>query len=129
MKRIISQLNRKLPELLKEKATPTITLLDYQPQTRQAPINTQTLQAQAEVTMPKKELWRPKTIQTKGLSQAMKWLMENLPNQTITIEEVVQRAYEEEGLEKASVETAIWRLTQQGQIYQPEPGKIRKLFE
>ncbi|MBO3757898.1 MAG: hypothetical protein QW314_03335 [Thermoproteota archaeon] len=53
--------------------------------------------------------------------------MENLPNQTITIEEVVQRAYEEEGLEKAAVETAIWRLTQQGQIYQPQPGKIRKL--
>ncbi|MBS7647463.1 MAG: helicase-related protein [Candidatus Bathyarchaeia archaeon] len=127
MKRIISQLNRKLPELLKEKATPTITLMDYQPQTRQAPINTQTLQAQAEVAMPKKELWRPKTIQTKGLSQAMKWLMENLPNQTIPIEEVVKRAYEEEGLEKAAVETAIWRLTQQGQIYQPQPGKIRKL--
>jgi len=53
--------------------------------------------------------------------------MENLPNQTIPIEEIVQQAYEEESLEKAAVETAIWRLTQQGQIYQPEPGKIRKL--
>jgi DNA replicative helicase MCM subunit Mcm2 (Cdc46/Mcm family) len=53
--------------------------------------------------------------------------MEKLPNQTIAIEEVVKQAYEEEGLEKAAVETAIWRLTQQGQIYQPEPGKIRKL--
>jgi len=40
---------------------------------------------------------------------------------------VVKQAYEEEGLEKAAVETAIWRLTQQGQIYQPEPGKIKKL--
>ncbi|MEM3797744.1 MAG: helicase-related protein, partial [Candidatus Bathyarchaeia archaeon] len=127
MKRIISQLNRTLPELLKEKAKPAVTLMDYQPQIRQAPINTQTLQAQAEVAMPKKELWKPQTIQTKGLSQAMKWLMENLPNQTIPIEEIVKRAYEEEGLEKAAVETAIWRLTQQGQIYQPEPGKIRKL--
>ncbi len=57
----------------------------------------------------------------------MKWLMENLQNKTITIEEVVQRAYEEESPEKAAVETAIWRLTQQGQIYQPQTGKIRKL--
>ncbi len=56
----------------------------------------------------------------------MKWLMENLPNQTVSVE-VVQRAYEEEGLEKAAVEAAIWRLTQQGQIYQPQTGKIRKL--
>ncbi|MEM3875430.1 MAG: helicase-related protein [Candidatus Bathyarchaeia archaeon] len=126
MKRIISQLNRKLPELLKEKATPTVTLMDYQPQIKQATVSTQTLQAQAEA-MPKKELWKPQTIQTKGLSQAMKWLMENLPNKTIPIEEIVKQAYEEEGLEKAAVETAIWRLTQQGQIYQPEPGKIRKL--
>jgi len=126
MKRIISQLNRKLPELLKEKATPTVTLMDYQPQIEQATVSTQTLQAQAEA-MPKKELWKPQKIQTKGLSQAMKWLMENLPNKTIPIEEIVKQAYEEEGLEKAAVETAIWRLTQQGQIYQPEPGKIRKL--
>ncbi len=57
----------------------------------------------------------------------MKWLLENLPNQTVSVEEVVKRAYEEESLEKAAVETAIWRLTQQGQIYQPQPGKIRKL--
>jgi DNA replicative helicase MCM subunit Mcm2 (Cdc46/Mcm family) len=49
--------------------------------------------------------------------------MEKPPNQTITIEEAVKQAYEEEGLEKAAVETAIWRLTQQGQIHQPEPGK------
>ncbi|MEM2703507.1 MAG: hypothetical protein QXR45_10135, partial [Candidatus Bathyarchaeia archaeon] len=83
---------------------------------------------QSEVaTLPRKELWKPQTIQTKGLSQAMKWLMENLPNQTISIEEIVKQAYEEEGLEKAAVETAIWRLTQQGQIYQPEPGKIKRI--
>ncbi|MCX8178024.1 MAG: helicase-related protein, partial [Candidatus Bathyarchaeota archaeon] len=125
MKRIISQLNRKLPELLNEKAKPAITLMDYQLQTQQA--TTTSTQAQTEATMPRKELWKPQTIQTKGLSQAMKWLMENLTNQTIPIEEVVKRAYDEEGLEKAAVETAIWRLAQQGQIYQPEPGKIRRL--
>jgi superfamily II DNA/RNA helicase len=125
MKRIISQLNRKLPELLKETIKPAVTLMDYQQQTQQAPTNIQNLQT--HVAPPKKELWKPQTIQTKGLSQALKWLMEKLPNRTIAIEEVVKHAYEEEGLEKAAVETAIWRLTQQGQIYQPEPGKIRKL--
>jgi Fanconi anemia group M protein len=125
MKRIISQLNRKLPELLKETVRPAITLMDYQQQTQQAPTGIQNLQISAP--SPKKELWKPQTIQTKGLSQALKWLMEKLPNQTIAIEEVLKQAYEEEGLEKAAVETAIWRLTQQGQIYQPEPGKIRKL--
>ncbi|MBX5320984.1 MAG: helicase-related protein [Candidatus Bathyarchaeota archaeon] len=125
MKRIIGQLNRKLPEMLKETVKPTITLMDYQPQTQQAATSAQNLQIIPPP--PKKELWKPQTIQTKGLSQALKWLLENLPNHTITIEEIVNRAYEEEGLEKAAVETAIWRLTQQGQIYQPEPGKIRKL--
>jgi Fanconi anemia group M protein len=125
MKRIISQLNRKLPELLKETVRLAITLMDLQPQTQQAMTGTQSLQTHAAPS--KKELWKPQTIQTKGLSQALKWLMEKLPNQTIAIEEVVKQAYEEEGLEKAAVETAIWRLTQQGQIYQPEPGKIRKL--
>ncbi|MEM0253981.1 MAG: hypothetical protein QXR17_01830 [Candidatus Bathyarchaeia archaeon] len=57
----------------------------------------------------------------------MRWLVENLPNQTITIEEVVKRAYEEEDLEKAAgifglaVLSAVWLF------HQPEPGKIRKL--
>jgi Fanconi anemia group M protein len=125
MKKIISQLNRKLPELLKETGRPAVTLMDYQQQTQQAITGTQSLQISAPPS--KKELWKPQTIQTKGISQALKWLMEKLPNQTIAIEEVVKQAYEEEGLERAAVETAIWRLTQQGQIYQPEPGKIRKL--
>jgi len=38
-------------------------------------------------------------------------------------EEVVKLAYEEQGFEKPSVETAIWRLKQQGQIYQPGQEK------
>jgi len=105
VRRIISQLNSKLPELLKEKIKPAVTLMDYQPQTQQAPTSIQSLQTPAPP--PKKELWKPVTIQTKGLSQALKWLMENLPNQTISIEEVVKQAYVEEDLEKAAVETAI----------------------
>jgi len=53
--------------------------------------------------------------------------MENLPETTVAIEEFVKLAYEEQGFEKPSVETAIWRLIQRGQIYQPQPGKIKKL--
>jgi DNA replicative helicase MCM subunit Mcm2 (Cdc46/Mcm family) len=130
MKRIISQLNRKLPQLLKEGAKPTTTLLSFQ-QKLETP-TAFTPKQQTSISIPtaetvRKTLWRPETIQTKGLTQALKWLMENLPNQTVTIKELTQKAVEDEGLEKAAVETAIWRLTQQGQIYQPEPGKIRKI--
>jgi SOS response regulatory protein OraA/RecX len=49
----------------------------------------------------KKELWKPETLQTKGVSQAIKWLMENLPETTVTIEDVVKWAYEEQGFESA----------------------------
>jgi len=40
---------------------------------------------------------------------------------------VVQLAAEETGIEKAAVETAVWRLIQEGQLYQPQPGKIKRL--
>jgi len=69
----------------------------------------------------------PETIQTKGSNQALKWLVENLPEELTAIEDLVEKGVEETGVEKAAVETAIWRLTQQGLLYQPQPGKIRKL--
>lgn len=75
IKNIISQLNRKLPELLKEKAEPTITLTDYQLRPQQVITSTQTLQAEA--AHPRRELWKPQTIQTKDIGQALKWFMEN----------------------------------------------------
>lgn len=126
MKKIISQLNRKLPEIIREKPKqPTITaktLMDFQPQQK---LVFETPQKQHE--KPLQELWKPEAIQTKGLSQALKWLMENLPQTPISINEIVKQAVEEECLERAVVETAIWRLTQQGQLYQPEPGKIKRV--
>jgi DNA-binding transcriptional regulator PaaX len=73
------------------------------------------------------ELWTPESLKTRGLSIALKWLVENLPEGLISIKELVDQAVEETGIEKASVETAIWRLIQQGQLYQPQPGKIKKL--
>ncbi|MEM3569421.1 MAG: hypothetical protein QXU11_00920 [Thermoproteota archaeon] len=54
MKRIISQLNRKLPELLKEKAKPAITLMDYQPQIRQATVSTKRFRRRRRWLCPKK---------------------------------------------------------------------------
>jgi len=53
--------------------------------------------------------------------------MENLPEKAVSISEIVEQASEETCIEKPTIETAIWHLTQQGQLYQPEPGKIRKL--
>jgi len=44
-----------------------------------------------------------------------------------SIKELVEQAAEETSLEKAAIETAIWKLTEQDIAYQPEPGKIRKL--
>ena len=98
MKKIIGQLNRKLPELLKEKTKPTITLMDYGPKAEATAPTMQPLQAQPTT---KKELWKPETLRTKGVSQAIKWLMENLPETTVAIEEVVKLAYEEQGLERS----------------------------
>ena len=73
------------------------------------------------------ELWKPQTFQTKGSSQTLKWLVENLPEKSTSIREFVEQASEETGIEKAVFETAVWRLIQQGQLYQPEPGKKRKI--
>jgi ERCC4-related helicase len=123
MKKIIGQLNRRLPEILREKMKPSVTLAEPKP--KQELLDRKT-EAQPQ-TIPEKELWKPQTIQTKGLSQAVKWLMENLPEKAVSISEIVEQAYEETGVEKPAIETAIWRLTQQGIAYQPEPGKIRKL--
>jgi DNA replicative helicase MCM subunit Mcm2 (Cdc46/Mcm family) len=102
---------------------PTITLAEPKPKQE---LLDRKIEAQPQ-TVAKKELWSPWTIQTKGLSQALKWLMENLPEKAVSISEIVEQAYEETGIEKPAIETAIWRLTQQGITYQPEPGKIRKL--
>jgi DNA replicative helicase MCM subunit Mcm2 (Cdc46/Mcm family) len=131
MKKIIRQLNRKLPEMLKERLKPTVkpALTVLRTQERLVP----EALAEKAVTKPqperviRRELWTPVAYKTKGLSVALKWIMENLPEGVTSIEDIVIKAVEETGLEKASVETAIWRLIQQGQLYQPQPGKIKKL--
>lgn len=132
MGKIITELNRKLPQLIKEEAkpTPTLPLASEQQQKLQAYTASRPVAVEAKLHAPvaslKGELWRPEVIQTKGSSKALKWLMVNLPKELTSIMDLVQRGVEETGVEKAAVETAIWRLTQEGQLYQPEPGKVRK---
>jgi Fanconi anemia group M protein len=131
MKAIVKRLNRKLPEMLKEKPKPILaqkTLTFLKPQENlAAAAESESLKVRVE---PEKalrlELWKPRTFQTKGLSQALKWLAENLPEKPTSISDFVQQASEETGIEKPALETAVWRLIQQGELYQPEQGKIRK---
>ncbi len=114
MKKLIEQLNRRLPEMIGERPKPAMTtLMDFQPRKQDE--------------KPLKELWKPEMAQTKGLSRALKWLLENLPQKTVSIKDIVERAQNETGIEKTAIETAIWRLAQQGQLYQPEPGKIKRV--
>lgn len=131
MKKIVKQLNRKLPEMLKEKRKPTFTqtLRVLKPQERLfGATATESLKVKVQPERAVRlELWKPQTLQTKGSSQALKWLVGNLPDKSTSIREFVEEASEETGIEKPAFETAIWRLIQQGQLYQPEPGKIRKI--
>lgn len=133
MRKIIRELNKKLPQMLKQEVKTTFTLPLIPRPKEKMPVYTAPKPVVAEAkpqgstALGRGELWMPKTIQTKGLSQALKWLAENLPEELTAIEDFVEQAAEETGVERAAVETAIWRLTQQGLLYQPQPGKIRKL--
>jgi hypothetical protein len=73
------------------------------------------------------KLWMPGSIQTKGGSPVSRWLLRNLPGTPMLIKDVVEHCIQETKAEKAVVETILWRLIQQGLIYQPQPGKITKL--
>jgi len=132
MRKIIRELNRKLPQMLQQEAKPTWTLPLIPKPEEKLPAYTAPKPVLAEAkpqgptALGRGELWVPETIQTKGLSQALKWLAENLPEELTPIEDLAELAAEETGLGKAAVETAIWRLTQQGLLYQPQPGKIRR---
>jgi len=53
--------------------------------------------------------------------------VQNLPEDSVTINELVQQAVKETSIEKPAIETAIWRLIQQGHLYMPELGRIKKL--
>jgi len=122
MKKIVRQLNRKLPEILRKKPKPALVQTVFHP----AKAENLKIEVKPEKIV-RYEIWKPKKLQTKGSSQALKWLVENLPEKATEISEVVEQAAEETGIEKAAVETAVWRLIQEGQLYQPEPGKIKRL--
>lgn len=131
MKKIIGQLNKKLPQLIKEKpqTATTLKLTNFHPEEVADTVQPgETFKTETQIQkLHRTHLWTPQIIETKGLSQALKWLSQNLPETPTSIKEIVEQASVETGLEKATIETAIWKLTQQGITYQPEPGKIRKI--
>jgi len=132
MKKLIEQLNKTLPEILKERQKPaltqkTLTVLTSE-ERRVGLIFAKSLKVKVQPEKVQRfELWKPQAFQTKGLSKALKWLVQNLPEASVAINEVVEQAVKETGLEKPAIETAIWRLIQQGHLYIPEMGRIKRL--
>jgi len=132
MKKLIEQLNKTLPEMLKERQKPaltqkTLTVLTSE-ERRVGLIFAKSLKVKVQPEKVQRfELWKPQAFQTKGLSKALKWLVQNLPEASVAINEVVEQAVKETGLEKPAIETAIWRLIQQGHLYIPEMGRIKRL--
>ena len=131
MKRMIRRLNKKLPQMLKERREKAASTIEKpvlkKPLTSFVPEElVKRGKAEKEKTR-RFEMWAPSVVRTKGLSHALKWLMENLPEAPTPVEVLVERAVEEEGLDTTAVETAIWRLIQQGRLYQPKPSIVQKL--
>ena len=127
MKRMIRRLNKKLPQILRERRGKTTASAIEKPLTSFVPEElVKRGKAENEKTR-RSEMWAPSVVRTKGLSHALKWLMENLPEAPTPVEVLVERAVEEEGLDTTAVETAIWRLIQQGRLYQPEPSIVQRL--
>jgi Fanconi anemia group M protein len=125
MKKTIKQLNTRLPQMLKKPVRLTARqrqkkLASYLVSERDTSVNEST-----EDT--KVELWKPEIIKGAGITQILTWLIANLPEEPTTINLLVETAVKETSVEKGVVEAAIWRLIQQGYLYQRSPGEIIKL--
>jgi Fanconi anemia group M protein len=128
MKRLISQLNKKLPKMLKKNTLrfeqiKLSNLTSKKREEKKKEIKTEDTQEKIQ----KLKLWTPKILNKKGLRQALNWLSENLPTKLTTITELVEKGIEETKIKRQIMETAIWELIKQGQLYQPQPGKIKKI--
>jgi Fanconi anemia group M protein len=115
MRRIVKQINRKMQQIRKQ-----MELKVEEKPLR--PVDELTPKPAREKT----RLFIPEYIETKGIGKALRWLMENLPAEPTPIEDIVKLATEAAGFSKAQVETAIWRLIQQGILYEPKPGVVAK---
>ncbi len=123
MRKTISHVNSRIAENLKHKTGGMTTLENFQ---HNKDIQVKKVKEASKIHNAKKELWRPKTIETKGVGRTMGWLLKNLPSNSTLIKDIVERAAEETKSERPTIETALWRLIQQGWLYQPERDKIKK---
>ncbi len=121
MKEMIKKVNQKLPEMNRKLGTSSSNLQIKTGKDQKHLRETKTYRQS------KLELWKPQIIQTKGMSQAVKWIMRNLPETPTPITHLIKRATEETSIRQPAIENAIWRLIQQGQLYQPTPGQIMRL--
>jgi len=124
MRKIVNHVNRKFSENFRGKTGGKITLENFQ---HNKDLQGAKAKGASKNCAVKKELWRPKTIQTKGASKAVGWLLENLPRNSTSIKDLVERAAEETKSERPAIETAVWRLIQQGWLYQPERDRIKRV--
>ncbi|MEM2305083.1 MAG: helicase-related protein, partial [Candidatus Methanomethylicia archaeon] len=115
MRRIVKQINKKLEQLKKEKQV-------------ELRINEKQLESVREIQPVREQIkyFIPERIEAKGLSKVLRWLMENLPLKPTPVEDIVKIATETLGFSKTQVETAIWRLIQQGILYEPKPGVVAR---
>ena len=118
MKRLIGMLNK---DLQSNYPKPALTLSDFQVPIQPSQGFTFNNPGRTKV------FWKPHLIMTKGISHVLRWLNENLGEEVMQIPELVERASEETGSKKPVVETALWRLIQNGELYQPEPGKVKRI--
>ncbi|MEM2498102.1 MAG: helicase-related protein [Candidatus Nezhaarchaeales archaeon] len=126
MRRVIKQLNRKLPkrqvviEAPKPQVVKPVILKPEERITAYIPPP----QTQPVKRVKQYEWFTPELVDVKGLGKAFRWFMGNLPSKPVPVQKLVEQAVEATGLSKAQVETALWRLLQQGMLYQPEPGMV-----
>jgi len=125
MKKIIKDLNTRLPQMLKK----PVRLATRQRQRKLASylVSERDTSVNESTEDTKVELWKPEIIKGAGITQILTWLIANLPEEPTTINLLVETAVKETSVEKGVVEAAIWRLIQQGYLYQRSPGEIIKL--
>ncbi|MFW6110662.1 MAG: helicase-related protein [Thermoproteota archaeon] len=127
MRKMIKELNQKLPDMLSESSIPPSSRSPEEFKTRERSFSLIKDDKGLLEKRQERKLWKPKRLPPRGLTAAVKWLRANVPEQTTSISTLIKEAVEESGIGQPVMEAALWKLLQQGQLYQPEPGKINRL--